>query len=169
MITSSRSRMIRGETQFNRVSRFVKEIPKELFNGEIYEPRTTKELIADDAYQKAKKAFRTATTSYSAYGQAVEQKKDEFFYDTMENRTSFSMKNKPIVYTPVSNQQVFSSVNTQSMQLGYEVGDRVRHMKFGEGEVMAIVEGGRDYEITVDFDKAGTKKMFASFAKLKKI
>ena len=53
--------------------------------------------------------------------------------------------------------------------LSYEVGDRVRHMKFGEGIVLSIVEGGRDYEVTVDFDKAGTKKMFAAFAKLKKI
>ena len=35
--------------------------------------------------------------------------------------------------------------------------------------IMAIVSGGRDFEVTVDFDKAGTKKMFASFAKLKKI
>ena len=51
----------------------------------------------------------------------------------------------------------------------YDVGDRVRHIKFGDGEVMAIVAGGRDYEVTVDFDKAGTRKMFASFAKLKKI
>lgn len=49
------------------------------------------------------------------------------------------------------------------------MGDRVTHMKFGQGEVKAIIEGGRDYEVTVDFDKAGTKKMFASFAKLKKI
>ena len=42
-------------------------------------------------------------------------------------------------------------------------------MKFGAGTVMAIIEGGRDYEVTVDFDKFGTKKMFASFAKLKNI
>ena len=42
-------------------------------------------------------------------------------------------------------------------------------MKFGVGTVMAIIEGGRDYEVTVDFDKFGMKKMFASFAKLKNI
>ena len=57
----------------------------------------------------------------------------------------------------------------KSSALDYTVGDTVRHIKFGDGEVMAIIEGGRDYEVTVDFDKAGTKKMFASFAKLKKI
>ena len=49
------------------------------------------------------------------------------------------------------------------------MGDTVKHMKFGEGVVTQIVEGGRDYEVTVDFQTAGVKKMFAAFAKLKKI
>ena len=53
--------------------------------------------------------------------------------------------------------------------LDYEVGDRVKHMKFGEGLVTGIVEGGRDFEVTVQFDNVGVKKMFASFAKLQKI
>ena len=53
-------------------------------------------------------------------------------------------------------------------KLSYDVGDRVRHMKFGEGLVIGIVEGGRDFEVTVQFDDFGTKKMFASFAKLQK-
>ena len=52
---------------------------------------------------------------------------------------------------------------------GYDVGDRVRHMKFGEGLVTAITEGGRDYEVTVEFDTVGVKKMFAAFARLKKV
>ena len=51
---------------------------------------------------------------------------------------------------------------------GYEVGDRVRHLKFGEGTVTNIVSGGKDFEVTVDFDTYGVKKMFAVFAKLKK-
>ena len=54
-------------------------------------------------------------------------------------------------------------------KLEYGEGDRVRHMKFGEGTVTAIADGGKDYEVTVDFDRAGVKKMFASFAKLKKV
>ena len=53
--------------------------------------------------------------------------------------------------------------------MDYKTGDRVRHIKFGEGTVTAIIEGGRDYEVTVAFDTAGTKKMFAAFAKLEKI
>ena len=52
--------------------------------------------------------------------------------------------------------------------LSYTVGDRVSHVKFGKGTVTLIVEGGRDFEVTVDFDSAGVKKMFAAFAKLKK-
>jgi DNA helicase-2/ATP-dependent DNA helicase PcrA len=133
-ITSARMRMVRGETQFNKVSRFVKEIPPELLRGEIFEPKQKEEeLPFTSTFQKAKKAFRAP------------------------------------VYTPVSNQRDFSGNATKNGTLSYQVGDRVRHMKFGDGEVMAIVEGGRDFEVTVDFDKSGTKKMFASFAKLKKI
>ena len=53
--------------------------------------------------------------------------------------------------------------------LEYGVGDKVRHVKFGVGVVQDIVEGGKDYEVTVDFEQAGVKRMFASFAKLRKL
>ena len=52
--------------------------------------------------------------------------------------------------------------------LDYGEGDTVRHVKFGVGIVKNIADGGRDYEVTVDFDKVGVKKMFAGFAKLKR-
>ncbi len=51
--------------------------------------------------------------------------------------------------------------------LSYEVGDTVLHSRFGIGRVLQIVGGGRDFEVTVDFD-GNVKKMFASFAKLTK-
>ncbi len=137
-ITSARMRIVRGQTQYGKVSRFVKEIPKSLLKGEIYEPKTADEKLAEttnqSSYAKAKQVFRSTPT-----------------------------------YTPVSNQKSFASSNTQGKALDYQVGDRVRHVKFGEGEVTAIVEGGRDFEVTVDFDNVGTKKMFAAFAKLKKM
>ena len=53
--------------------------------------------------------------------------------------------------------------------LDYREGDKVSHRKFGTGIVIAVVGGGKDYEVTVDFEKVGVKKMFASFAKLKKV
>ena len=46
------------------------------------------------------------------------------------------------------------------------VGDRVRHIKFGEGTVTAVVEGGRDYEVTIDFDGPGTKKNVCGICKI---
>lgn len=54
-------------------------------------------------------------------------------------------------------------------KLEYQTGDRVKHVKFGEGTVAAIQDGGKDYEVTVSFDRVGVKKMFASFARLQKI
>ena len=157
-ITSGRVRMVRGQTQYGKVSRFVREIPPELLSGKIYEPKTKEEPIEQSTFQKARKAFRTVP-SYggSGYGKEVGEGYGSTFHS--------SKATKP-VYTKVENQRDFGSVGGA---LSYQVGDRVRHIKFGDGEVMAIVSGGRDYEVTVDFDKAGTKKMFASFAKLKKI
>ena len=169
-ITAARSRMIRGETQFNRVSRFVKEIPSFLLGGAIYEPKPAEEPIQDDTYQRARKAFRTSVTSYgSAYASSYGNSYDSGYASTQERSAFGAPRTKTPTYTPVSNQRTFASTNTQGNTLNYEVGDRVRHIKFGDGQVMAIVAGGRDYEVTVDFDKAGTKKMFASFAKLKKL
>ena len=57
---------------------------------------------------------------------------------------------------------------SKAEHLEYGVGDRVRHVKFGSGVVTDIKNGTRDYEVTVAFDKAGVKRMFASFAKLQK-
>ena len=56
-----------------------------------------------------------------------------------------------------------------SGSLDYQVGDRVSHTKFGEGEVLAIEEDKKDKLVTVLFDTAGQKKMLAGFAKLKKL
>ena len=70
-------------------------------------------------------------------------------------------------YASSAAEKKFSSGEKAALE--YKEGDRVAHMKFGEGIVAKIVDGGRDYEVTVDFDDVGTKKMFASFAKLKKV
>ena len=51
----------------------------------------------------------------------------------------------------------------------YMVGDRVTHIKYGIGTVRGIEQGAKDYQVTVDFDSAGSKIMYAAFAKLKKI
>ena len=130
-ITCAKQRMLRGETQYNKVSRFVREIPRELLTGAVRQERV-REMPKQQVYQQAKKTFQA-----KPYGMPKQGKS----FGTPEDKSS----------------------------LGYAEGDRVKHIKFGEGVVVSIVQGGRDFEVTVDFEKAGTKKMFASFAKLKKV
>jgi DNA helicase-2/ATP-dependent DNA helicase PcrA len=131
-LTCARQRMIRGEVQYNAVSRFVKEIPDSLFGGkELFAGEKEPEMPKQTAYIKAKQSFKAQPF---AGGRPVKQ---------------FAVK--------------------PGQALEYGVGDTVRHMKFGTGIVTAINEGGRDFEVTVDFDTVGTKKMFAAFAKLTKV
>ena len=129
-LTCAQQRMIRGETQYNRVSRFVREIPRELVDmgREIQEKKPKLDQIpVSNVYRQMREVFHT---------QAFQPKQFKV---------------------------------TKAEKLDYEVGDTVRHVKFGVGVVKAIVEGGKDYEVTVDFERSGVKKMFAAFAKLKKI
>ena len=130
-LTCAQQRMIRGETQYNKVSRFVREIPRELVD----------------------------------LGHTIQEKKPKA-EDLIPTPTKYS-KMKEILQSRNYKPRKFKV--TKSGSLDYEVGDTVRHIKFGVGIVKEIVEGGRDYEVTVEFDKVGVKKMFASFAKLKKI
>lgn len=137
-MTCARKRMTRGETHYNRMSRFLQEIPKELMeNGSLpfdKEMQKERELIRQNAYTQAKQAFRQKP--FQNYG-------------IQKGAKAFAV--------------------SKEKGLDYQVGDRVRHIKFGEGTVKGILEGGRDFEVTVEFDTAGVKKMFATFAKLKKI
>ena len=137
-VTCARCRMIRGETQYNKVSRFVKEIPPELMQGG---PQKMKYVERREAPQaKATTAYRAAmATGHKPSGQSMQ---------TM----AFATLGGP-----------------KKADLDYGVGDVVSHVKFGTGVVKSIVDGGRDYEVTVEFDTYGTKKMFAGFAKLRKI
>ena len=54
-------------------------------------------------------------------------------------------------------------------ELGYGEGDRVSHFRYGEGTVVKIEKGSKDKQVTVVFDEAGQKIMYAGFAKLTKI
>ena len=131
-LTCARRRMVHGEMQYNKMSRFLKEIPLSLLStGALFKKEQTEEEPKVSTYRQAKQAF--ATKAFAA--------------------------TKPAQQFTV----------TKGKGPGYDVGDRVRHIKFGEGLVTQITEGGRDYEVTVDFDTAGPKKMFAMFAKLQKI
>lgn len=80
------------------------------------------------------------------------------------------MLRKPYSYGTSATKPAFGKeFKVEKTEVDYKEGDRVRHIKFGEGTVTSLVAGGKDYEVTVEFDRVGVKKMFASFAKLKKV
>ena len=131
-MTGARMRMVRGETQFHGISRFVKEIPQEYLKGNTWEPKPK----VDFGMEPVKKPRQ-------------------------------SMKSTPLAAQTYQAKNFGTKI--QKNPLDYTEGDRIKHIKFGEGTVVMINDGGRDYEVTVEFDTAGRKKMFASFAKLKKL
>ena len=85
---------------------------------------------------------------------------------TAGKRSSAYAERKPYQTKIFTGQQIKIE---KAGSLPYGVGDKVSHVKFGQGTVLEIADGGRDYEVKVDFEKYGVKKMFASFAKLKKV
>ena len=126
-LSAAKRRMLRGQTQYNRRSRFIDEIPGQYLDTEqrVSEQRVVKTTERPAKYQYGAKAGKPY------------------------NLSDFKVK-------PVG-------------ELDYQVGDRVKHIKFGVGTVQEITKGGRDFEVAVEFDRVGRKKMFASFAKLKKV
>ena len=126
-LSAAKRRMLRGQTQYNRRSRFIDEIPGQYLDTEqrVSEQRVVKNTERPAKYQYGAKAGKPY------------------------NLSDFKVK-------PVG-------------ELDYQVDDRVKHIKFGVGTVQEITKGGRDFEVAVEFDRVGRKKMFASFAKLKKV
>ncbi|MCD7806904.1 MAG: UvrD-helicase domain-containing protein [Lachnospiraceae bacterium] len=154
-LTCAGQRMVRGETQYNAVSRFVKEIPQELLDRGLPKTRTREDEIADKLSQAI-----AGRPVYDYRPKATLKPKV-----TPENVKPFIARNMEQLQKSGA---VSKGMAGSDQSLGYETGDRVRHIKFGEGTVTVIVKEPRDYKVTVDFEKYGTKVMFASFAKLKK-
>ena len=126
-LSAAKRRMLRGQTQYNRRSRFIDEIPGQYLDTE---QRVSEQRVVKNTERPAKYQYGAKT------GKPY-------------NLSDFKVK-------PVG-------------ELDYQVGDRVKHIKFGVGTVQEITKGGRDFEVAVEFDRVGRKKMFASFAKLKKV
>ncbi|MDI9509338.1 MAG: DNA helicase PcrA [Bacillota bacterium] len=128
-LSAAKHRMLRGETQYNKPSRFIHEIPRYLMTMNVPE-------------KEIKNPFSNTSSG---------------FYQTQKNY-------KPFI-TPEPKNIPGSNMGT----LDYGVGDTVKHIKFGTGRVTDIIMGGKDYEVTVDFARFGTRKLIASFAKLTRI
>lgn len=142
-LTAARQRMTHGSTNYNPISRFIKEIPEDVIqiNGE---------------------------------GSYAIRKQSEMEKRAHENLSfqSASVTKKPYSYVKPANTSTTPSFGKEfkieKTVIDYKVGDTVIHARFGKGVVLDLVSGGKDYEVTVDFENVGVKRMFASFARLKK-
>ena len=176
-LTSARMRMIRGETQYNPVSRFVREIPSHLMDNRP-SPAPKKEAVyREDSTERLSfkskpfgMAGSTQDVSFLSAGIGATRSANMSFAKpkAVVRPKTTALENKPFIAKGIGTSAV-SKGAPSSGSLGYDVGDRVKHIKFGEGTVKNIEAGPRDYQVTIDFDKAGQKIMYAAFAKLKKI
>ena len=139
-LTYAKSRMLRGETQYNPISRFVREIPPMLLDNNT---PTSRRNIEEEVDFRPKAVVKPKVTAYA---------------------------DRPFILKTMSDMnQVKDSEGYAAKGLEYSEGDRVKHVKYGEGTVAAISREPKDYKVTVVFDTAGQKVMYASFAKLKKL
>ncbi|MDO5101098.1 MAG: DNA helicase PcrA [Eubacteriales bacterium] len=136
-ITHARQRMMRGEVQYNKASRFLDELPPEAVE---------RSDMMSGFTLRGETAVMPASANQKAYARSKQM---------MEQKSAY----QPLQYSQMK----------KADSLEYAVGDRVKHIKFGIGTVQQIEDKTKDYEVTVDFEKFGVRKLMAGFAKLKKI
>ncbi len=230
-ITYAKQRMMRGETQYNPISRFVKEIPENLldnklptpkkwgyddyeedsrershfktkpFAGSGFNPVYQKPVLSDDVFDKPRNNWEAAEQAVKknnwelvaasmekikvvkktpVMNQTRQQPKQQSQPQPKDISSIIASRPKAVVKkkeTPAANKPYIAKsldgltkgVPTTQGGLSYGEGDRVHHIKYGDGTVLKIEKDVRDYKITVVFDEAGQKIMYAAFAKLQKI
>ncbi len=170
-ITCARQRMVHGETQYNPVSRFVKEIPGELLDQKLpAKKKRDYEEYEDDSYERS--TFKAAP-----FGMVKSDLTNSNIFDHTPGRPRAVLKkrttaeeNRPYIAKGLGSLTgVVKGGAVTGGNLDYVNGDRVMHIKYGVGTVKKIEDGPRDFQVTVEFDSAGTKIMYAAFAKLKKL
>ena len=166
VMTSARQRMVNGETHYCKPSRFVEEVPRELLEKERLEPALSG-FVRPSAKAGSDGENGRLPWNQSSGGSA----RTSLFgkgYNAYASRSAVTASGRQ---GSVSGSLVFGKAFSvqKAASLDYGPGDRVAHVKFGSGTVKEVKDGGKDFEVTVEFDTAGQKKMFASFAKLKKL
>lgn len=193
-LSCARSRFRNGEHQFNRPSRFISEIPRYLLHAGSNSSTASSGGVSAAEFLKHQPggsfSFGAGTGS-SSTRRSGSARSNTGGYGTgtwnpaMEQRTKQAghargksgldlLAGNPMIskgfggsYKTPSAKSSSAAGNSQT--LSYSEGDRVRHMRFGEGSVQKITPSGADFEVTVAFDNGNTRKMLSSFAKLKKV
>ena len=164
--------MLRGEMQYNTVSRFVREIDEQLLDNKPLKNRSRDfDMYEDNSPQRMSfksKPFSTESVSSISFGLGATRPVNAVYAKpkaTVRPKKT-ELENQPFITKGVS---ALQSGAGASEGLAYGVGDKVYHIKYGVGTVSAIEKGPRDYQVTVQFDGVGQKVMYAAFAKLKKV
>ena len=155
-LTAAKQRMVHGNIQYSAISRFVKELPQEKLDW--------KEETFGGLFKKGS-SMTANSLSGSLFGGLSSMSSGSSFSASQGSQTA-KKTNYDNVFD-LKYAKAFSSPKPDS--LDYKEGDRVSHIKFGKGTVLAVEDMKKDYQVTVEFDTAGIKKLFAGFAKLKKI
>lgn len=144
-LTSANCRMRNGEINFNRPSRFINEIPRYLIK------QTYGAVIKEEKKPSIPEKPAFSETGYSPA------------------RASIYSKNKknPFADNPYI-QKGFGNGGTSQVP-EYQEGDTVSHTKFGTGTVISLTQLDNDYEVIVDFEAFGQRKLRSSFARLERI
>lgn len=193
-LSCARSRFRNGEHQFNRPSRFISEIPRYLLHAGSNSSTVSSGGVSAAEFLKHQPGGSfsfVAGTGSSSTRRSGSARSNTGGYGTgtwnpaMERRTKQAghargksgldlLAGNPMIskgfggsYKTPSAKSSSAAGNSQT--LSYSEGDRVRHMRFGEGSVQKITPSGADFEVTVAFDNGNTRKMLSSFAKLKKV
>lgn len=167
-ISYAKRRMVRGETQYNIISRFVKEIPMSLVNSKNVTDRVAagfEKKPSFSGFGGYEGSLNHGGSGYmgSSYGGSRN-------FAANEHKNAYrTMAKKPAYGNPSTKPGFGKQFTVTKAEIDYGVGDRVHHTKFGDGTVLGVEDGPRDYQVTVEFDTAGQKVMMASFAKLKKL
>lgn len=174
-LTAARTRLARGELHYSPISRFVEEIPEELIDGGEARPgtfpgggqRDGSSPFGPGSPDRGKEGLWGGQGSMG--GKSILGKQSQ-----AGSRGAFGQPGRMGAGNPFGQSPkvpAFGKAFTvqKAAALDYQAGDRVRHMKFGEGTVRDIQDGPKDYEVTVDFDRTGTRRLFASVAKLQRL
>ncbi len=157
-LTCAKSRMTRGETQYNPPSRFVREIPQALLDNTL--PKSSRQSVEE---------FLDNVAGIGGSGSGFDPRPKAILRPKVTAKAD-----KPFIAKGIGSLNQIAGISKgapakQDVELEYGVGDRVKHIKYGEGTVQNLTREPRDYKVTVLFDNAGQKIMYASFAKLKRM
>ena len=175
VLTAARQRMINGETRWSKPSRFINEIPSNLLDTDKLQPVFGKSKQDDPGDfglpwdQGSKSGVSRFGMGYNAYASKTTSPPGNSGagYGSTKNSGTGGFGSSMQSLEPKKKPGFGKTFTVQkAASLAYKEGDRVKHAKFGEGTVKEIIDGARDYEVTVEFDKGGQKKMLAGFAKL---